>query len=64
MFAGRDSVEAKSTDSKALGDSDTFDDKPRAVTIVSNCPPELLPRLVTGLSECAHNAVTASSRVG
>ena len=45
-----------------LGDSDTFDDKPSAVTIVGNCPPELLRRLVTGLSHSI--AVTASSRVG
>jgi hypothetical protein len=39
------------------GDSDTFDDEPRAVTIVSNCPPELLRRLVTRLSECAYNTL-------
>ena len=49
------------------GSSETFDHEPRAVSIVMNCPPELLRRLVTSLSERAHNhsiAVTASYTTG
>ena len=45
------------------GDSDTFDDEPGAVTIVSNCPPELLRRLVTSLSERAHNTLDCCDRL-
>ena len=45
------------------GSSETFDDEPRAVTIVMNCPPELLRRLVTSLSERAHNTLDCCDRL-
>ncbi len=43
-------------------DEDTFDDEPRAPN-VSNCPPELLRRLVTSLSERAHNTLDCCDRL-
>ena len=45
------------------GRSDIVDDKPRAITIVSNCPPVLLRRLVTSLSERAHNTFDCRDRL-
>jgi hypothetical protein len=54
---------ARSTSRERAGSSETFDDEPRAVTIVMNCPPELLRRLVTSLSERAHNTLDCCDRL-